>query len=80
MARFLLDSGSAQLRNAMDDLLLAWQETNELWNDGVSQKFSETRLEPLGPALKGAVESSNRMQQLLNQMQRDCEEEREEIF
>ena len=69
-----LDTGAAQLRDAMDELQIAWQQTAETWHDGVSQKFCQTHLEPVGPAMKQTLDAVLRMQQLLNQIQRDCEE------
>ena len=69
-----LDTGAAQLRDGMEDLQIAWQHTAEVWQDGVSQKFCQTHLEPIGPALKMALDAISRMQQLVNQIQRECEE------
>ena len=68
-----LDTSAAHLRDAMDDLQIAWQQTTDSWQDGVSQKFCETHLEPIGPAYKLAIEAIGRMQQLVNQIQRECE-------
>ncbi|MCG8450985.1 MAG: hypothetical protein MI725_15565 [Pirellulales bacterium] len=68
-----LETSAAHLRDAMDDLQIAWQETSDSWQDEVSQKFCENHLEPLGPTLKLTHDAVGRMQQLLNQMQRECE-------
>ena len=70
-----LDTSAAQLQSAMEDLQLAWHETNEQWQDPVSQKFCETHLEPLGPAIKQSLDAIGQMQQLVNQMQRDLNDE-----
>lgn len=69
-----LESSAAHLRDAMDNLQIAWQQTEPLWQDTVSQKFCDTQLEPIGPAMKLSLDAIARMQQLLNQMQRDCEQ------
>lgn len=69
-----LDTSAAQLRDAMEDLQIAWQHTSDSWQDGVSQKFCATHLEPLGPVIKMALDEVNRMQQLLNHIQRECVE------
>ena len=74
MPRWSLETGCAHLRDAMDDLQIAWRETNELWQDEVSQKFCQNYLEPVGPALKQALEAAGRMQQLMNEIQRECDE------
>ena len=67
-----LDTSAAHLRDAMDDLQIAWQETSETWQDEVSRTFCENHLEPIGPALKLTLDAAARMQQMLNQMQREC--------
>jgi hypothetical protein len=68
-----LDTSAAQLRDALDELQLAWRQTGDQWQDPVSQKFCETHLEPIGPAMKKALDAVGQMQQLVNQMTRDCE-------
>ena len=69
-----LDTSAAQMRDAMDDLQIAWQQTADHWHDNVSEKFCQTHLEPIGPAYKMALDAILRMQQLLNQIQRECAE------
>ncbi len=68
-----LDTGAAQLRDSFDDLQIAWQQTGEQWQDSVSEKFCENHLEPIGPALKKALDAVEQMQHLVNQVRRDCE-------
>lgn len=70
-----LDTSAAQLRKAMEDLQIAWQTTDSNWQDSVSQKFSETYLEPIGPVLKQTLEAVGQMQQLVGQMQRELTDE-----
>ena len=70
-----LDTSAAQIRKAMEDLQVAWQETGELWHDSVSQHFSETQLEPIGPVLKQTLDAVGQMQQLVNQMRNDVSDE-----
>ena len=68
-----LDTSAARLRKATEELQIAWQQTSELWNDEVSRSFCERSLEPLGPAMKRSMDAVGRMQQLLNQIQNECE-------
>ena len=68
-----LDTSSAHLRDAINELQIAWQEASESWNDQVSQNFCETHLEPIGPAMKLSLDAISRMQQILNTMQKECE-------
>lgn len=68
-----LTSSAAQIRDAFDDLLIAWQEASEHWNDNVSRQFCENHLEPLGPLLKLSLDAMARMNHITNSMHRDCE-------
>ncbi len=67
------DTSAARLRKATEDLQIAWQQTAEQWNDEVSQKFCERHLEPIGPAMKLSLDAVGRMQQLMIQIQNECE-------
>jgi len=68
-----LDTSAARLRKATEGLQIAWEQTGEQWQDQVSQKFCERHLEPLGPAMKLSLDAVGRMQQLLKQIQNECE-------
>ena len=69
-----LHTGAAQIRDAMKDLQIAWQETAEQWNDGVSRRFCEQYLEPLGPSVKLSLDALQRLMAVADQMQRECEQ------
>jgi hypothetical protein len=68
-----LATSAANIRDALDDLLIAWQEASELWNDNVSRQFCENHLEPLGPVLKITLDSIARMSQITTGMHQDLE-------
>ncbi|MCA9235348.1 MAG: hypothetical protein KDA44_07740 [Planctomycetales bacterium] len=70
-----LDTEAARIRDAVDDLRIAWGEVSDYWNDDVSRAFCERHLEPLGPAFKTALDSMSRMAQLVGQMERECRDE-----
>lgn len=69
-----LDTNANQLRKAIEELQSVWDETSVHWHDSVSQKFCENHLEPIGPVLKLTFDAVGQMQQLLNQIQRECGE------
>lgn len=73
MRQWDLDTSAAHLRDALDELQIAWRNTSEYWDDPVSEGFCKTHLEPLGPAVKKSLEAVTRMQQLLDSAYRDCE-------
>ena len=69
-----LYSSGAHIRDAFDELQKAWLEAEANWNDSVSRSFCQNHLEPLGPIVKLALDSTSRMSQLVDQMHRDCDE------
>ena len=68
-----LDTSLAQMRKAMEDLMRAWEEVSETWNDSVSTRFCDQYLEPLIPTTKRSLDAVSRMQEVVNRMQNDCE-------
>jgi hypothetical protein len=73
MATFDLLTGAAHLRDATEELQLAWQQTAEQWNDPVSRKFCQQYLEPIGPSVKMSLDAIGQTGHLIQQMQRECE-------
>ena len=69
-----LHTGAAQLRDAAEELQTAWADAAELWSDGVSRRFCEMHLEPIGPVVKQALDAVSRMSQLADQIRCDCDE------
>ena len=74
MRHWDLDTSSAQLRDALQDLERAWQLVSEAWNDSVSRQFREQHLDPLIPATKMALDATARLRELLQRAQTECEE------
>ena len=66
-------TSAAHIRDAFEELQAAWNEAAEQWNDGVSRRFCETYLEPLGPTVKLTLDAIARMSQMVDQMHRDCD-------
>lgn len=73
MRQWDLDTSAAHLRDATEELQIAWQHTGEYWQDLVSKDYCETHLEPIGPAVRKSLEAVGQMQQLLSQVYRECE-------
>jgi hypothetical protein len=69
-----LYTSAAHIRDAFDELQTAWHDAAMAWNDGVSRRFCETHLEPMGPIVKQALEAITRMSTLVNEMHRQCEQ------
>jgi hypothetical protein len=68
-----LYTSAAHVRDAFDELQIAWQEASANWNDNVSRSFCENHLEPLGPVVKLALDAVSRMSHLVDRMHRDCD-------
>ena len=74
MTRFDLSTSASELRDALEDLQLAWQLTTETWSDEVSRNFARDHLEPIGPAVKKALDGIDHIWHQMEQMRWDCEE------
>jgi uncharacterized protein YecT (DUF1311 family) len=74
MKHWDLDTGAAQLRDALQDLERAWLVVSEAWSDDISRQFSEHHLDPIVPASKMALDATARMNQLLRRAQTECDE------
>ncbi len=73
MASSNMHTSAAQIRDAMHELQIAWLDAAQHWNDGVSRRFCESHLEPLGPIVKLSLDSISRAAQMIDQMHRDCD-------
>jgi len=69
-----MNSDAAKLNKALDTLKEAWGETIEKWEDENARNFQENHLEPIGPAIKMALDSTNRLAEVLARAQRECED------
>ena len=66
-----LDTGAVRVRRAYKDLMAAWDEASESWNDELSRAVAEQHLEPMGPVVKAALDAVGRMRNLLHEAQRE---------
>lgn len=69
-----LNVGITKLSESLEDLMEAWKHVNEYWNDDNSRNFRENHLEPLVPKFKSAIDSSNYMNNIIEQAVRRFEE------
>jgi hypothetical protein len=68
-----MHTSAAQIRDAMHELLTAWNDVQPHWNDGVSRRFCETYLEPLAPLVKLSLDSIANTARMIDQMHRECD-------
>jgi hypothetical protein len=74
MKRCDLTTPASRIRNALDDLEAAWRAGADQWDDAVSRRFAERQLDPMIPKVKIALDAIDRMQHLMTEVQRDCEQ------
>ena len=69
-----LTTSASRIRHALENLETVWRQTADEWDDTVRKRFAERQLEPMIPKVKVALDAISRMQLLLTEVQRDCEE------
>lgn len=67
-----LDAGRGALTKAYKSLQERWLDVQRYWHDAVQKEFAEEHWEPLGPRVVGVLAASDRLGQILLQMERDC--------
>ncbi|MHC4948910.1 MAG: hypothetical protein ACYTG1_11710 [Planctomycetota bacterium] len=68
-----LASSHSQLKGALTELRIKWDEATRSWDDPVSRKFEEGFLVPLDRAAKPALQAMEQMGELLARARRECE-------
>ena len=72
-----LNTGTTRLMRAAKFLREEWAHVKEHWDDGTSQKFEKTILDPIGPEIQLIVASIHRLAEALEDAEQDCEENRD---
>jgi len=67
-----LRSCAARLREALDQLDVAWSHTTEKWNDAACHRFEQEHLQPIGPQLRATLDAINHIDQILQHADREC--------
>ncbi len=74
-----LVTGMGRLRRASAQLRERWADTKQYWNDETARQFEERYLVPLDPKLTLTLAAVGRLAEVLEQAERDCEDERSEL-
>lgn len=69
-----LQSANGRLQDALDMLLLAWENARDKWRDQQAERFEEEHLRPLREQINITCPSISHMAQLMGQAVRECEE------
>jgi hypothetical protein len=68
-----LSAGRYQLSNAFKALKAEWDATENIWRDVVRKDFADTYWDPLSVRLAALMTATDRLDQVMAQMKRDCE-------
>lgn len=72
-----LVTGIGRLKRATSQLKDHWGETREHWSDNIRHEFEEKHLTPLPAEITLAVASIQRLAELLEQAERELQDEME---
>lgn len=67
-----LNSGVAQLTQALADLKDRWTESKEHWNDDVRRQFEQTHLAEIPTRLTQLLSAAQRLAEVLEKAGKDC--------
>jgi hypothetical protein len=68
-----LETGSTRIRQAFEQLQLAWEDATAEWDDSAAEAFRAEHLDPVGAIVKNALDAVGRMRSLLHEAQRELE-------
>ncbi len=66
-------TGRGKLYGSLKDLRLRWEDTQRVWDDPVSRDFDENLYQPLEAHAQAAIRAIDRLGQVMQQMQSECE-------
>ena len=69
-----LIDGASQLRNAVENLHRAWEESQDGWNDAVRSRIAEEPMEPLFKQLDASFVAIQQLSDVLNAARRHCQD------
>lgn len=67
-----LQTGIAQLQEAMQQLRQVADRVRFYWTDAMQREFTEQYLQPLEALVRRTLEEMQRLEETLQQMQQDC--------
>ena len=69
-----LTSSVGRIHKAMATLREKWALTKEHWNDDASREFEEKHLQPLIPQLRFTMTAVQRLAEVVEKAEKDCED------
>lgn len=71
-----LNTGLARLTHAFAELKERWGDVQGHWHDETSRQFEETHLQKIPGQLQMMLVAAQRLAEVLEQAEKECEEER----
>jgi hypothetical protein len=68
-----LSTGRSKLFNGLKTLRAQWQRVQDVWDDAVAREFEENVFKLLDDETQSTIRATDRMDQVLSQMFRECE-------
>jgi hypothetical protein len=69
-----LHTGISQLTQALADLKDGWIAAGAQWNDAARKQFEEEHLQPLPAHIQRMMIAAQRLSEVVEKAQRDCED------
>lgn len=69
-----LQAASGRLQDALEQWLIAWEQTRDQWQDENSRHIEEDMLAAVAKDVKGTIPMIGQLTQALQQAKRECEE------
>lgn len=66
-------TGIIQLRDALKNLRLKWEDSAGHWNDDVRRSFDEEYLSPLEAQVRATLQAMEQLSQMLISARQDCQ-------
>jgi uncharacterized protein YukE len=68
-----LTDSKGSLSKAAKELFARWYEVKDVWSDAQSQEFEKVYLSQIEQDVRGALLAMDRMSQVLQKIENDCE-------
>jgi hypothetical protein len=73
-------SGTGRLQKATVELGRKWEDTRESWQDETAREFERLYLRSLPSRIRLVLTAASELNELLRKAERDCADERGEVF
>ena len=69
-----LNTGSGRLMRAAKTLREQWAEANSQWDDAASRQIDQAFVKPMGPEIQMTLSAIQRLAEVLEQAEKECDD------